>query len=162
MGPQSQTAKIPLCSAWISPWRKRVQAYLSICHRKILCFFSSPLITSSISVARSLLSEKENLLQTPMLPDLQRGFGAGCCTGTHIKAGSLPPAPSPEQGEARPGLRISVKASKQLCWGKMGSIWELALQNLGDKRGSEKTGCSCHKHDNRQKLGWTAEPFKCA
>lgn len=39
-----------------------------------------------------------------------------------------------------PSLRISVKAELQPSWGETRSTGEVARQELGGKRGSEKTG----------------------
>lgn len=133
-----------------SPLKEKSSSPVKSLSQKDSFLFFSPPIASSISVARLLLTEKKNLFQTPPLPDVQQGFGADCCTSTHTKAAHPHPRcpPAAVQGGARHRLMISVWASKQLCWGK---VW-----------GSEKSGCSCHKHDNRQKLRWTAWPFKCA
>lgn len=98
--PQNRTTvrdnkNLSLCSALNLLLKVGVQAQLTLSQNHTF-LFSSPPTALSISVARSLSTEYENLLQTSMLPDLWQGFSHDCCTShttTHIK--SCSPAPSP-------------------------------------------------------------------
>lgn len=112
----SHSKNISLLSLNLSPKEKSSSPVKSLSQKDPL-LFSSPPIASSISVARSLLSEKENLLQSPVLPDLQQGFGAGCCTSIHIKAGSPPPSPSPSNCARR-----SKGQSEDKCEGQQTAV----------------------------------------